>query len=104
MIPPGSWLGLLGGGHEATYTVTFSYAAVNHAPDVTVTGGDTDSLKIRCDADVSDDELLESLQPLHDAIETAIGTTKRLISIRYRGKAHEAVARWRSSAFSTTST
>lgn len=33
-------LHLLGGGHEATYTVTFSYAAVNHAPDVTVTGGD----------------------------------------------------------------
>lgn len=48
---------------------------------VTVTGGDTDSLKIRCDADVSDDELLESLQPLHDAIETAINRTMRRVRV-----------------------
>lgn len=46
---------------------------------VTVTGGDTDSLKIRCDADVSDADLLESLQPLHDAIETAINRTMRRV-------------------------
>lgn len=39
---------------------------------VTVTGGDTDSLKIRCDGDVSDNDLLDCLQPLHHAIETAI--------------------------------
>lgn len=46
---------------------------------VTVTGGDTDSLKIRCDADVSDTDLLESLQPLHDAVETAINRTMRRV-------------------------
>lgn len=48
---------------------------------VTVTGGDTDSLKIRCDADVRDGDLLESLQPLHDAIETAINVTMRRVRI-----------------------
>lgn len=46
---------------------------------VTVTGGDTDSLKIRCDADVSDADLLDSLQPLHTAIETAINRTMRRV-------------------------
>lgn len=48
---------------------------------VTVTGGDTDSLKIRCDADVNDADLLESLQPLHDAIETAINRTMRRVRV-----------------------
>lgn len=48
---------------------------------MTVTGGDTDSLKIRCDADVSDADLLESLQPLHDAIETAINWTMRRVRV-----------------------
>lgn len=48
---------------------------------VTVTGGDTDSLKIRCDADVSDADLLESLQPLHEAIETAINRTMARVRI-----------------------
>lgn len=42
---------------------------------VTVTGGDTDSLKIRCDGDVSDNDLLDCLQPLHHAIETAMDNT-----------------------------
>lgn len=46
---------------------------------VTVTGGDTDSLKIRCDADVSDADLMESLRPLHDAVETAINRTMRRV-------------------------
>lgn len=48
---------------------------------VTVTGGDTDSLKIRCDADVSDADLLDSLRPLHDAIETAINRTMRRVRV-----------------------
>lgn len=48
---------------------------------VTVTGGDTDSLKIRCDADVSDADLLESLRPLHDAVETAINRTMRRVRV-----------------------
>lgn len=48
---------------------------------VTVTGGDTDSLKIRCDGDVSDDDLLDCLQPLHHAIETAIDKTMRRVRV-----------------------
>lgn len=46
---------------------------------VTVTGGDTDSLKISCDDDVSDADLLDCLQPLHHAIETAIDTIMRRV-------------------------
>lgn len=46
---------------------------------VTVTGGDTDSLKIRCDAGVTDDDLLTCLAPLHDAVETAINRTMRRV-------------------------
>lgn len=46
---------------------------------VTVTGGDTDSLKIRCDGDVSDNDLLDCLKPLHHAIETAIDSVMRRV-------------------------
>ena len=46
---------------------------------VTVTGGDTDSLKIRCDATVTDSALLDCLAPLHDAVETAIDRTMRRV-------------------------
>lgn len=46
---------------------------------VTVTGGDTDSLKISCDADVDDAALLEALAPLHTAIENAIDRTMRRV-------------------------
>lgn len=46
---------------------------------VTVTGGDTDSLKISCDDDVSDEELLDVLKPLHNAIESAIDNTMRRV-------------------------
>lgn len=42
---------------------------------VTVTGGDTDSLKISCADDVTDTELLDALEPLHTAIENAINLT-----------------------------
>ena len=48
---------------------------------VTVTGGDTDSLKIRCDANVTDDALLDCLAPLHDAVETAIDHTMRRVRV-----------------------
>lgn len=48
---------------------------------VTVTGGDTDSLKIRCDDGVSDVDLLDCLQPLHHAIETAIDKTMRRVRV-----------------------
>ena len=39
---------------------------------ISITGGDTDSLKIRVDEDVTNDELLEALEPLHNAVEKAI--------------------------------
>lgn len=48
---------------------------------VTVTGGDTDSLKIRCDATVTDSALLDCLSPLHDAAETAINNTMRRVRV-----------------------
>lgn len=48
---------------------------------VTVTGGDTDSLKIRCDASVLDIDLLTCLQPLHVAVEAAIDRTMRRVRI-----------------------
>lgn len=48
---------------------------------VTVTGGDTDSLKISCDDDVSDEELLDALKPLHEAIEAAIDRTMRRVRV-----------------------
>lgn len=46
---------------------------------VTVTGGDTDSLKISCANDVTDTELLDALEPLHAAIENAINLTMRRV-------------------------
>lgn len=48
---------------------------------VTVTGGDTDSLKISCDDDVSDEELLDVLKPLHEAIEAALDRTMRRVRV-----------------------
>lgn len=53
------------------------YAAFGGRIDVT--GGDTDSLKIRCDFDVTDDDLLAALRPLHDAIERSIDRTMRRV-------------------------
>lgn len=46
---------------------------------VTVTGGDTDSLKISCADDVTDAGLLDALVPLHAAIEHAIDRTMRRV-------------------------
>lgn len=46
---------------------------------VTVTGGDTDSLKISCADGVADAELLDALEPLHTAIENAINLTMRRV-------------------------
>lgn len=46
---------------------------------VTVTGGDTDSLKISCADDVTDAELLGALEPLHTAIENAINLIMRRV-------------------------
>ena len=46
---------------------------------VDVLAGDTDSLKIRCDSDVSESDLLQALQPLHVAVDAAIAYTQRRI-------------------------
>lgn len=46
---------------------------------VQVTGGDTDSLKVSCSETVKDDELMQVLQPLHDAITSAIGRTQQRV-------------------------
>ena len=39
---------------------------------VRVTGGDTDSMKVACDEDVTDDELLEALEPIAKSSKRAI--------------------------------
>lgn len=42
---------------------------------IMVTGGDTDSLKIRCDEEITNDVLLNALEPLHVAIRNALNIT-----------------------------
>lgn len=39
---------------------------------VTVCGGDTDSIKVRCDSDVTPEDILQALEPLHKATTAAI--------------------------------
>ncbi len=46
---------------------------------VRVTGGDTDSLKVSTDQDITDAMLLDALRPLHDAITRAIHKTMRRV-------------------------
>lgn len=46
---------------------------------IRVTGGDTDSIKISCDDDITDDILMEMLAPLHDSITDAINRTQSRI-------------------------
>lgn len=50
---------------------------------IRVTGGDTDSIKISCDEDVSDDDLMMSLKPLHEAITNAINLTQERVREEY---------------------
>lgn len=50
---------------------------------ITVTGGDTDSLKIRCDKDITDEMLLSALQPLHKAIRNALNITMKRVRKLY---------------------
>jgi len=54
---------------------------------VTITGGDTDSLKIRCDEDITDEQLLSALAPLHKAARVAIKKTTARIHRLFPGKA-----------------
>lgn len=48
-----------------------------------IAGGDTDSLKIGTDEDVSNEEVMECLKPLHRAIREAINTTQRRVRENY---------------------
>ena len=50
---------------------------------IAVTGGDTDSLKIKVDEFIGNEELLAALQPLHDAVESAIGFTMTRVKELY---------------------
>ena len=50
---------------------------------IMVTGGDTDSLKIRCDEDVTNEVLLDALEPLHIAIENALNATMKRVRKLY---------------------
>lgn len=43
---------------------------------VSIVGGDTDSLKIRCEKDIGNVDLLDALEPLHNAVESAIDYTQ----------------------------
>lgn len=48
-----------------------------------VTGGDTDSLKVACDADVTDGMLLDALIPLHDAADVTLEKGYRHVAERF---------------------
>jgi hypothetical protein len=50
---------------------------------VKVTGGDTDSLKVSCSKDITDDMLIESLEPLHKAVTNAIKITQERVRKEY---------------------
>lgn len=50
---------------------------------VRITGGDTDSMKCACDYDVTDDDLLDALKPLHVAIKRAIDDTQVRVREHY---------------------
>lgn len=50
---------------------------------IRITGGDTDSIKISCDEDVTNDEILTALKPLHDATDKALNRTMQRIRNNY---------------------
>jgi hypothetical protein len=50
---------------------------------VRLTGGDTDSIKMSTDIDVTDSQIMDALKPLHYAIEAAIDKTQKRIRTNY---------------------
>ena len=56
---------------------------------ITVTGGDTDSLKIRCDESITNDILLDALKPLHEATRNALSKTMQRVRELYPDMASE---------------
>lgn len=59
---------------------------------VTCCGGDTDSIKVRCDSDVTEQDIVDALEPLHKAITGAIalcmGRVRRTFPGLASGLAH----------------
>ncbi len=60
------------GGSRVHLIIAMSLLYDSFGDSVDVTGGDTDSLKIRCNENVKPADLLQSLQPLHDAVTRSI--------------------------------
>lgn len=54
---------------------------------VTCCGGDTDSIKVRCDMDVTDDDLMRALDPLHVATTDAIAHCMTRLRTQHPDKA-----------------
>lgn len=50
---------------------------------IIVSGGDTDSLKIACDESITDEQLIDSLEPLHKAVKEAIDITQERVREEY---------------------
>ena len=50
---------------------------------IIVTGGDTDSLKISCSTDITNEILLDALEPLHKAIRLSINKTMKRVKELY---------------------
>lgn len=59
---------------------------------VRVTGGDTDSMKVSCEYDVTDDELREAVLPLEEAIDGALARSQRRIRENFPGMASDLVS------------
>lgn len=50
---------------------------------IIITGGDTDSMKVACDDDVTDEDLMNALRPLHEASDTAINRAQIRLRTNY---------------------
>lgn len=50
---------------------------------IIITGGDTDSLKISCSEEITNDDLLDALEPLHVSIKNAINKTMERVRKLY---------------------
>ena len=72
-------------GSMSSYLISTSgtYQNADQEANATITGGDTDSLKIRCDEDVTNEMLLDALKPLHIAIRNAIDVTMQRVRKLY---------------------
>lgn len=79
----------IAGGSRMHLAIAMMLLADHFGERIDVTGGDTDSLKVRLDDDVTNEELLETLKPLHDACDRAIAYTMRRVRRCYPEKASQ---------------